>query len=152
MGIRLAAISDLDIVIKITNETISEIYPHYYPDGAVKFFVNHHNHANIISDIINNSVFLCIDSEDNIVGTVTINKNEILRLFVLPMYQGYGYGRELLDYAENAISIKYPEIKIAASLPAKSIYLKRGYKETEYHIIKTVNNDFLCYDVMTKQV
>ena len=58
MGIRLAAISDLDIVIKITNETISEIYPHYYPDGAVNFFVNHHNHANIISDIINNSVFL----------------------------------------------------------------------------------------------
>ena len=35
-----------------------------------------------------------------------------------------------------------------SSLPAKQIYLKRGYKETEYNLIKTENGDFLCYDVM----
>ena len=35
-----------------------------------------------------------------------------------------------------------------ASFPAKRIYLKRGYKETEYNIIEADNGDCLCYDVM----
>ncbi len=35
-----------------------------------------------------------------------------------------------------------------ASLPAKRIYRKRGYKETEYNTVKTDNGDYLCYDVM----
>ena len=30
----------------------------------------------------------------------------------------------------------------------KRIYLKRGYKEIEYNIIKTDNGDCLCYDGM----
>ena len=33
----------------------------------------------------------------------------------------------------------------------KHIYLKRGYKETEYNIIETGNGDKLCYDVMVKE-
>lgn len=95
-------------------------------------------------------VFLCHDQKQFIVGTVTIKDNEILRLFVLPDYQGNGYGRELLDYAEKTISDNFSEIIIDASLPAKRIYLKCGYKEIEYNIIRTKSDDFLCYDVMAK--
>ena len=86
------------------------------------------------------------------VGTVTIRKNEICRLFVLPQYQGNGYGKELMDFAEAEISKHYDDIILDASLSAKSIYLKRGYKEIEYHIITTENNDCLCYDIMKKQL
>lgn len=152
MSVRRATLSDLDIIKKITVTTISEIYPNYYPKGAVDFFLEHHNDNNIINDIKQNYVFICIDSEQNIIGTVTIKSNEICRLFVLPSYQGNGYGREMLDYAEKIIADKFTEIILDASLPAKRIYLKRGYKETEYHIIRTQNNDLLCYDVMVKQV
>ena len=53
----------------------------------------------------------------------------------------------LLDFAESTIRQNYSEIVIDASLPAKAIYLKRGYKEKEYHIIDTPD-DHLCYDVM----
>jgi hypothetical protein len=42
----------------------------------------------------------------------------------------------------------YECVQIDASFPAKRIYLKRGYKEIEYNIIKTDNGDCLCYDVM----
>lgn len=63
-----------------------------------------------------------------------------------------GYGRELVDYAETTIAKHYDEIILDASLSAKSIYLKRGYQEIGYHSIKTDNNDYLCYDVMKKQV
>lgn len=152
MSIKLATISDLDIIKQITHKTITEIYPHYYSDGAVSFFLNHHNENNIIDDIKKHCVFIYVDTEDTIVGTVTIKNNEICRLFVLPEYQGNGYGKELLEFAEMTISNNYDEIKIDASLSAKMIYLKRGYKETEYHTIKTENNDYLCYDVMKKQI
>lgn len=152
MSIRKAEPSDFDTVKKITAATILEIYPDYYPKGTVDFFLEHHSDENIFNDIKMNNVFLCLNSEQTPVGTVTIKENEICRLFVLPNYQGSGYGRELLDYAEKAISPEFAEIKIDASLPAKSIYLKRGYRETEYRIIKAKYDNFLCYDIMVKPV
>ena len=83
-------------------------------------------------------------------GTVTVKENEICRLFVLPQFQGKGYGGRLLDFAEKKAAENYGKIIIDASLPAKPIYLKRGYVFTEYHTIETDNGDFLCYDVMEK--
>ena len=152
MSIRPAQKTDLDIVRTITHTTIGEIYPHYYPGGAVEFFLEHHSSGNISDDIMNGRVFLCLDNAQNVVGTVTVRKNEICRLFVLPGFQGNGYGKELLEFAENRIAESYDEIVIDASLSAKSIYLKRGYKEIGYNMIKTRNNDRLCYDVMKKIV
>ncbi len=151
MSIRKANEADFFIVKKITAETINAIYPHYYPKGAVEFFLAHHNDENILSDIKNEKVFLCVDTEANAVGTVTLNENEIGRLFVLPEYQGRGYGRELLEFSENAILEKYSEIILHASLPAKNIYLKRGFRITESHVINAPYGDFLCYDMMIKE-
>ena len=151
MSIKQAVLSDLSIVKKISEVTISEIYPHYYPKGAVDFFLTHHSEANILSDIKRNRVFLCLDTKQNVVGTVTIKTNEICRLFVLPSCQGKGYGTELLDYAEKEISCQYSKIVLDASWPAKKIYLHRGYKDVEFNIIATENSDFLCYDVMEKR-
>lgn len=152
MSIRTARPADSDLVRGITHETIKAVYPHYYPAGAVEFFLAHHSEENIANDISAGIVFLCSDAENNTVGTVTVRQNEICRLFVLPQYQGHGYGKELLEFAEAEIAKHYDEIVIDASLSAKSIYLKRGYKETEYHTIKTGNNDHLCYDVIKKQI
>lgn len=80
MSIRKAVLSDLNIVREISEHTITKIYPHYYPKGAVDFFLAHHNEAHILDDIYLNRVFLCLDLVQNIVGTVTIKDNEICRL------------------------------------------------------------------------
>jgi hypothetical protein len=72
MGIRKAALSDLNTVKYIAETTMNEIYPHYYPKGAVGFFLAHHSESNIAYDIKKNRVFLCFDSKRTIVGTVTI--------------------------------------------------------------------------------
>ncbi len=152
MSIKQAYKEDLQVVKYITIETINQIYPHYYPKGAVEFFVEHHNDANILNDIEAGKIYLCINDENQPVGTVTIKENDICRLFVLPEFQGKGYGRELLAFAENEISKTYEEILLDASLPAKRIYLKRGYKEKESHIISANYGDFLCYDIMVKKV
>lgn len=150
MSIKQAALSDLSLVKRITETTISEIYPHYYPQGAVEFFLSHHSESAIAEDIKRNRVFLCFKAGEIAVGTITIKENEIGRLFVLPEVQGRGYGTRMLDYAEELISRQYRKAVLAASLPAKRLYQKRGYKDADFHIIPVKNNDFLCYDVCVK--
>lgn len=139
-------------VKNITHTTIREIYVHYYPKGAVDFFLEHHNDRAIIRDIANKNVYLCYNDENLPVGTVTINGNEINRLFVLPAYQGLGFGSELMKFAEKIISKKYETISLSSSFPAKNIYIKYGYKPTEFHKIQCEGGDFLCYDIMKKHL
>lgn len=149
MEIVKANIETFDIVKNITQTTISEVYPKYYPYGAVEFFTNHHSDDNIMEDINSGIVYLLRDNGE-FVGTVTIKDNDINRLFVLPIYQHKGYGKFLLDFAESELFKTYEEIYLSASLPAKKIYQIRGYVEIEYNQIETPNGDFLCYDLMKK--
>lgn len=151
MKIVKATRDDLDTVRSVTQDTIREVYPKYYPQGAVRFFAEHHSDDRIISDIEEGNVFLLLTDDDIPAGTVTVSGNEINRLFVLSEYQGRGFGRALLDFAEEKIEAAYDTIAMDASLPAKKIYLKRGYKETGYNIIDTGYGDHLCYDRMERK-
>ena len=149
MKIIQAAAGDFEAVKRITRNTIRAVYPRYYPVGAVEFFCRHHSDDRIMADIASGKVYLLV-YDDQAAGTVTISGNEINRLFVLPEYQHKGFGRALLDFAEQAVLLQYDTVHMDASLPAKAIYKKRGYRETEYHTIRTENGDYLCYDVMIR--
>ncbi len=131
----------------ISQTTIDSVYPKYYPAGAVQYFKNHHNDENIMSDIKEGLVY-CLFENEKAVGTITIKENHINRLFVLPDFQGKCFGKELLNFAEKNIFQNYNQIEVDASFPAKSIYLKRGYKEVDFIKVETENGDYLCYDVM----
>ena len=96
MQIRKATTQDLECVRELTRETICQIYPKYYPAGAVQFFLNHHCDGKISADIRQGCVYLAEDPADGIVGTVTVKADEISRLFVLPEQQRKGYGQALL--------------------------------------------------------
>ena len=146
-----ANISDLDDVRWITQTTIMAVYPKYYPAGAVEFFSKHHSDEKIKADIEAGYVYI-LEDEGKGVGTVTVSGNHINRLFVLPECQHKGYGRYMMDFAEEKIAKEHKTIELDASFPAKKIYLKRGYKEIEYNTIETDNGDKLCYDVMVKEV
>ncbi len=140
----------IDTVYDIVQTTIAAVYPRYYPQGAVDFFAKLHSMQNICHDVSVHRVFLLLNEENIPVGTVTVKENEICRLFVLPAFQGKGYGSLLMKYAERFIAAKYSCVILDASLPAKSIYLHRGYVSIDYHTIETDNGDFLCYDIMQR--
>ena len=148
--IRKAAPEESDIITELVRETIKAVYPKYYPAGAVEFFLAHHKPEKIASDIEAGKVYV-IEQDSIIVGTVTIDGNGIERLFVEPSEQGKGYGGKLLDFAENMIFGYSEKIRLDSSLPAKSIYIKRGYREKEYCKILTDNGDYLCYDIMERE-
>lgn len=152
MKIIRAADADFETVRQITQDTIRTVYPHYYPEGAVAFFLAHHNDAAIEQDIRKSRVFLCISDSGEAAGTVTIHDNEIGRLFVLPQFQGNGFGRALLDFAEQEIARNYEFSVLDVSFSAKAIYLKRGYEAVSWHVIETENGDFLCFDEMRRKL
>lgn len=148
--IRSAVLSESDIIAELVRETIKTVYTKYYPAGAVDFFIAHHKPEKIVSDIEAGKVYV-MAADGVIVGTVTIDGNDIARLFVKPSEQGKGHGGRLLDFAENMIFGYSKTVRLDSSLPAKTIYIKRGYKEKEYCKILTDNGDYLCYDVMERE-
>ena len=148
--IQKALASDAAAVAAITYQTIQSVYPHYYPAGVVQFFLEHHDMMYIQNDIADGSVFLLSADDGKQVGTVTLCKNEICRLFVLPEYQGNGYGGMLIDFAEERIRRQYERAELHASLAAKGLYLKRGYYDRDFHQKETYNGDFICIDIMEK--
>ncbi len=147
--IRLAKNADLETVLKIARETISEIYPKYYAKGVVEFFLQHHKPDVLLEDIESGCVWLLEDG-GRFVGTVTIKEDSIHRLFVLPEFQSQGFGSRLMDFAEEKIAENYSQAHIDTSLAAKEMYLKRGYKEKATCKILVDNGDILVYDEMEK--
>lgn len=137
-------------VAAIVKETIQKVYPHYYPSGAVQFFLDLHSEARIEEVMYSEEIYLVV-VRGNVIGTGSIRKNEICRLFILPEYQGKGYGSRLMDLLEAQIFENYPKVHIDASFPAESMYLRRGYQIISYEKIETENGDFLCYHTMEKR-
>lgn len=149
--IRLAKRQDLEHVLRITHDTITEIYSHYYAKGVVAFFLQHHSRENVLADIEKEIVWL-LEEEGILLGTVTVKENAVNRLFVLPQYQHRGYGSHLMDFAETKIAENYSHVHIDSSLAAKEMYLKRGYREKKTCRIQADNGDILIYDEMEKQL
>lgn len=147
-----ATVEDTKLVQDIVYKTISEIYPNYYPQEVVDFFLNHHSQDRIVHDIEQDNVYLLRHDSCGYIGTGTIADNAINRVFVLPQYQSRGYGSQIMDFLESLISENYNRISLDSSLPAFALYLKRGYKPTEYHQENAANNRVLCYQMMVKEV
>ncbi|MBO7394816.1 MAG: GNAT family N-acetyltransferase [Ruminococcus sp.] len=150
MEIITAALTDIGTVHEIVQSTIKAVYPHYYPNGAVDFFLAHHSREHISADIELGAVSLAF-SDGRAVGTVTVIGDSINRLFVFPDEQGKGLGGELLRFAEAEVAKSYGTARLDSSLPAKQIYLKKGYMVIDSRTIEA-DGDFLCYDVMIKRV
>ena len=150
MTILKARAEDLQTVLDITHTAINEIFPRYYPTGAVQIYIDYHNVDAIERDIAEGRVYLCI-ADGVAAGTVTLHEDEIQRLYVLPSMQGKGVGRTLINFAETELFKTHDKIVIEASAPAKGLYKKIGYTETEYLSMQAENGDMLCWDKMEKR-
>ena len=101
----------------------------------------HADIANVEQYYMRNGCFWCLLDKGNIIGTVAIrnidNVNQIVelkRMFVLPEYQGNGYGRLLLEYAiEKSREQQYHKICLDTRKQfsvAQHLYRSVGFQET----------------------
>lgn len=151
MEIIKATLEDQFTVLEIVHKTVRDIYPNYYPAEVVDFFIRWHNPEIIHKDISQGLIYIVKDN-DQIVATGSRKGKNIERIYVLPDYQGKGYGAAIIEILEREIMNESRFSTLEASLPSYDFYLKRGYKPTEYHRYEVENHRILCYYVMEKEL
>ncbi len=102
----------------------------------------HADIADVELHYMQNGCFWCLFDNENLIGTVAVriididNKVvELKRMFVLPEYQGKGYGRVLVDHAiDYAREQQYNKICLDTRKQfsaAQHLYRSSGFKENE---------------------
>lgn len=149
MEYRKAAEKNIDDIFNIVQTTVRCIYPKYYPKEVVDFFCELHNRENIAKDIKNENVgILVVDNQ--IVGTGSHMDNHITRVYVLPEFQGKGYGSFIMQSLEDKISEDYHTVLLDASLPVCHLYEQRGYHTVKHEKWSVGNGVVLVYEIMEK--
>ena len=74
-----------------------------YPSRAVVELMEERGSLECIRDLISNEVVFVADDENAIKGMISINKNEVTKLYVHPAFHRKGIGRQLFLYAESFI-------------------------------------------------
>lgn len=146
-----ATCENIDRVFDIVQNTVKTIYPRYYPKEVVDFFCELHNRENIAKDIENGNVGILVES-NQIVGTGSHDGNHITRVYVLPEFQGKGYGSFIMKCLEDEILEKYDKVLLDASLPASHLYEQRGYRTVKHEKWSVGNDVILVYEVMEKEL
>ncbi|MDE5781545.1 MAG: GNAT family N-acetyltransferase [Lachnospiraceae bacterium] len=140
---------NIDCVFNIVQNTVTTIYPKYYPKEVVDFFSEHHSKENIAMDIENGNVGILV-ADNQIVGTGSHDGNHITRVYVLPEFQRKGYGSYIMQCLEDEIAEKYNTVLLDASLPACHLYEKRGYNTIKHEKLFVANDAVLVYEVMER--
>ncbi len=149
MEYRLAEPKDTKYIYKIVQDTIKEVYPKYYLEEIVDMFCEFHNEGNISKDIENGNVYVLLEKNE-MIGTGTVIDNHITRVYVLPQYQGNGFGTYIMNQLEEMIGKKYDKAEIDASLPACKMYYNRRYKTVDHGIWECANGVIQIYEIMEK--
>ncbi len=142
---------DCEQIYKIVQDTVTAVYPKYYPKEVVDFFCALHSRENIAKDITNGKVGVLVDNHC-IVGTGSHDGNHITRVYVLPEFQGKGYGSFIMQCLESEIAKSDSTVLLDASLPASCLYEHRGYLTKNHEKYLVENGVVLVYEVMEKKL
>jgi GNAT superfamily N-acetyltransferase len=141
---------DLERLSFVVNTTIHKSYVEFYSPEAIEYFLKLHAKGNMKKDIPNGFTFI-LELEGKIIGTGSIVGNEVKRVFVLPDYQGKGYGKKIMTKIEKkALTNGVLRLELCASLPSKDFYLALGYKIVRFTHFLVNNNKKLEYYDMEK--
>jgi GNAT superfamily N-acetyltransferase len=142
--------TDLADVRTLIYKTIDTCYPDYYCVEAVEFFKDWHNDQKILKNA-KEGYTLVIEKDSQIIGTGTIADDEIMRVFVDPVFQKQGLGKIIMRELERrAVSAGAGVVKLDASLPSKKFYELLGYVVLEETFVELENNKRLDYYKMEK--
>lgn len=147
---RKATIDEADRVCYIVQHTKAEIYPYYYTQAVVDFFGRLHSIDNIIKDIEQGRIGVLLRGGE-VIGTGSHTDNHITRVYVLPEFQGQGYGSRIMDELEKEIFASYDYCELDASLPACIFYENRGFKTVKHVKYDIGDGAFMIYEIMRKE-
>ena len=151
MEFKLANKNNLEQVYGLVQETIKSVYPKYYLPEIVEMFSEYHSRDHVLQDILARNTYVLFQGE-TIVGTGTKQENHITRVYILPRFQGKGYGTYIMKQLEERIRKNYDTVDIDASLPACRLYQHLGYATVDHGIWECKNGVIQVYEIMKKEL
>jgi ribosomal protein S18 acetylase RimI-like enzyme len=121
----------------------------------------------VVDDVARSRLFVLV-MDGHCVATITLDDTEspeyatvpwhfptpalvVHRLCVDPRYQGQGFGRALMDFAEaHALEHRYGSIRLDAYSPnlgAIALYQRRGYREAGRVFFPRRTAEFCCFEL-----
>ena len=91
---------DLDDVLKVINDIVLELFPHYFALGDKRISI-HSTEERLEAEIKEGYIYKVETKDDEIIGVVTIIDSEIENMYLFPFYQKRGYGRKVLSIIES---------------------------------------------------
>lgn len=141
---------DLLSVYRLIQNTINASYGGVYPQEAVEFFKDYHNHDNILNDTTAGYTIV-VESNGQIIGTGTLVDANIRRVFVDLAHQQCGIGKLITQELERkAFLKKLASLDLQSSLVSREFWESMGYVIQEERFIPVRNNQKLRFYEMTK--
>lgn len=137
-------------ITMLVRETITGVYPKYYPKEIVDFFLALHTEKNIGKDIRSGNTYVLYDGQC-LAGTGSLEGDHITRVYVAPRFQGKGHGSIIIKKLEEKIFSEFNKVVLDASLPACHLYETLGYRTSRHESWTVENNVILVYEVMEKE-
>lgn len=99
-----------------------------YSDKGLRDLLDNSSFSSVVLDLEDYEIFILVEDK-NVIGTVSLGKNQIGELYVDPDYAGRGIGEKLLRFIEKyAKSKDISNIYLFSTLPSEGFYKKNGYK------------------------
>ena len=90
-------------IAALVQHTVREIYPKYYLPEIVDAFCSLHDENAVLQDVWQNAVY-GLWLGNHLIGTGTAQQDHITRVYVLPAFQGRGYGSFIMEKLEKQLN------------------------------------------------
>jgi N-acetylglutamate synthase-like GNAT family acetyltransferase len=111
-----------EIVLRAVRETNARDYPTSVIDRLALALPE-----KVASKLDECQAYVAVDGR--VVGTGSLNGQEVGSVFVHPEYQGHGIGAKLMDAIESGATIQIGiTLTLQSSITAQAFYAKRGFK------------------------
>jgi N-acetylglutamate synthase-like GNAT family acetyltransferase len=143
---------DLDQVKVLIDKTIDSSYAHY-PSEFIDYWKNNiHSKNSILKDALG-GVTLIVELDKRLVGTGTLLETEILRVFVDPLVQRKGIGKQIMILLEeHAKESRVKAVYLTSTAVSKPFYDRLGYVAIESKIFSAEETQVVGYYRMTKNL
>lgn len=132
MIIRKFKDTDAKDICKIIKRNDLEVTSKYYPKKVIDFWTSKINPLDIIEKSKTRACFVAT-LKKKVVGYISLEDNEIKKLFVNPGHHKLGMGKELINHIiEFSEEKNLKNLIVKSTIYAESFYKKFGFKKIRF--------------------
>ena len=144
MNIRIAQLTDVDIIRQLFQETIETVNQKDYNAAQIRIWAAGAQRIANWQQKVREQYFIIAEQDDIIIGFASIETNGYIDfMYIHKDYQNQGIATSLLkDLESKAISIALAKVWANVSITARPFFKKRGFEITNISIKRIDNIEF----------